>query len=132
LDLSYQGTQGWQLPTLAELAAGPTQNDFFFSGANVPNGGTSVEGTFFDGNTPSSDGACATAYFTDAFYNQCDFDDAAAGAIYGLDNDFTGNPNVETWLVRGTTPAPEPLTVSLFCAGLAGAVAMRRRKKKDA
>jgi hypothetical protein len=29
-------------------------------------------------------------------------------------------------------PVPEPLTLSLFSAGLAGAVAMRRRKKKAA
>jgi hypothetical protein len=33
--------------------------------------------------------------------------------------------------IRGfLIPAPEPITISLFGAGLAGAVAMRRRKKK--
>lgn len=49
----------------------------------------------------------------------------------------SGNPTglrVDAGLVPGTTSAnvPEPVTVSLFGAGLAGAAAMRRRKKKSA
>jgi len=28
IDFSYQGTQGWRLPTAAELAAGPSVADF--------------------------------------------------------------------------------------------------------
>jgi len=35
-------------------------------------------------------------------------------------------------LLTCITPVPEPLTLSLFGAGLAGAAAMRRRKKKSA
>jgi len=29
-----------------------------------------------------------------------------------------------------TVPVPEPLTISLFCTGLAGVAAIRRRKKQ--
>ena len=49
----------------------------------------------------------------------------------------SGNPTglrVDAELVPGTenVNVPEPLTLSLFGAGLAGAVAMRRRKKQTA
>src|SRR4051794_375719 len=59
LDLSYQGTQGWRLPTAAELAAGPTAADF---------------------GTPSSF-ACASVYFQSP-YSHCDYSDAASGAVF--------------------------------------------------
>jgi hypothetical protein len=41
----------------------------------------------------------------------------------------TGNVSAE---VDAAVPVPEPFTLSLFGAGLAGAIAMRRRKKKTA
>jgi hypothetical protein len=34
--------------------------------------------------------------------------------------------------VTSSTPVPEPFTLSLFGAGLAGAAALRRRKKAEA
>ena len=43
----------------------------------------------------------------------------------------TSTPEVGSFLVRNTS-VPEPFTLSLFGAGLAGAAAMRRRKKKAA
>lgn len=60
LDLSFQGTLGWRLPTAAELAAGPSAADFVFPGANVPSGGADGNGTTFTG-FPGGDAACAAA-----------------------------------------------------------------------
>lgn len=48
-----------------------------------------------------------------------------------LDNNAAGQ--AELWFYSDPTfPAPEPITLSLFGAGLAGSVALRRRKKKIA
>ena len=44
----------------------------------------------------------------------------------------SSDPGVGSFLVRNTVVVPEPVTVSLFGAGLAGAIATRRRKKKQA
>jgi hypothetical protein len=43
--------------------------------------------------------------------------------------DTTGAFNNVLFQIRSDDPVPEPLTLSLFGAGLAGVVAMRRRKK---
>ena len=125
LDLSYQSTLGWRFATAAELLARPAPSDFSFSGANVPFGGNSVEGTFFNGAMPG-DGACAAAYFTAGFFNQCNYGDAQIDAIFGVYFD-PNERNVETWLVRGGA-VPEASTWALLIAGfgLVG-TAMRRR-----
>ena len=128
LDLSFQGPLGWRLPTAPELLARPAPIDFSFAGANVPFGGFSVEGTFFNGGMPG-DGACAAAYFTGGFFNQCNYSDASINAIFGVYFD-PNERNVETWLVRGGNAAiPEPASWAMLIAGfgLIGA-AMRRRK----
>lgn len=47
---------------------------------------------------------------------------------------LSGNANIGATLFGfqvATDPVPEPLTLTLFGAGLAGAVAMKRRKKMD-
>ena len=125
ITLAFQGALGWRLPTLAEFATGPTANDFLFRGANVPGSGTSVEGTQFFGT--ASDGACAAAYFS-TNQNHCDFGDGQVGGIFGNGGPFTGNPNVETWVIRGAV-VPEPGTWALLIVGfgMVGTAARRRR-----
>jgi hypothetical protein len=125
LDLSFQGTLGWRLPTAAELLAAPTAADFVFAGANIPNGGADINGTTFTGS-PGGDAACAAAYFTPGFFNHCDYSDGNIGAVFGLPG-FPGEPSVETWVVRGGV-IPEPATWAMMIAGfgLVGA-ALRRR-----
>lgn len=107
VDLSYQGTLGWRLPTAAELAAGPSVGDFGSSSAF----------------------ACASAWFTSA-YTHCDYGDAQAGAVYGAPGG--GNWYDETWVIRGAA-VPEPAAWGMLIGGFAlvGA-AMRRRSVKVA
>jgi len=63
----------------------------------------------------------------------CDFNNAA-----GVGTDFTATTFADfeavltAKLSSELTPTPEPLTMSLFGAGLVGAVALRRRKAKTA
>lgn len=127
LDLSYQSTQGWRLPTLAEMLLAPNYTAFAFAGANVPFQGVSPEGTSSDA---PGDMACATAFFTTPnTFNICNWGDAEIGAIYLLFSD-PAEPNVETWVVRGTVSnVPEAQTWAMLIAGfgLVGAAARRRR-----
>ena len=130
LDLSFQAGQGWRLPTAAEFLARPTPSAFIFAGANVPLGGMSSEGTIF--TTAPGAGACAAAYFTPGFFNQCNYNDAQIGAIFG-DPGWASERNVETWLVRGRLGGgvPEPATWAMMIGGF-GAVGgtMRYRRRK--
>ena len=108
LDLSYQGTLGWRLPTAAELAAGPSASDF---------------------GTPSAF-ACASAWFVPT-YTHCDYGDAAAGAVFGSAGG--GNWYDETWVIRDVSAVPEPAAWGMLIGGfaLAGG-AIRRRSVKVA
>ena len=106
LDLSYQGTLGWRLPTAAELAAGPSVSDF---------------GT-------SSSFKCASAWFVS--YTHCDYGDAQSGAVFGAPGGDVWY--AETWVIRdGSGAVPEPAAWGMLIGGfaLAGA-AMRRRSNK--
>ena len=102
IDLSYQSTQGWRLPTAAELAAGPSVSDF---------------------GTPSVF-ACASAWFSN--YSHCDYSDAASGAVYGSPGG--GVWYAETWAIRDGA-VPEPAVWAMMISGLAlvGGVMRRRR-----
>ena len=129
IDLTYQSTQGWRLPTAAELAARPQASDFLFKGGNVPQGGVDpVSLSRFGGGNDSpidvgSDGACAAAYFGLVF-RHCDFGDGAAGLIY--DPAHPGTFFYETWVVRGGVPEPQSWALLIAGFGLVGA-AMRRK-----
>ncbi len=133
IDLSFQGDEGWRLPTIAEFAARPVADDFFFAGANVPGGGTGALGeTFFafgpvDASGAVLDGACAAVYFSTS-YSHCDYLDGLDGYIWDPANPVPGLN--ETWLVRGASDGvvPEPATWAMLIAGfgMVGA-ALRRR-----
>ena len=59
-----------------------------------------------------------------------DFIKNASGAYFSADlTDGQNNTGAQAWKVRTGRGVPEPLTLSLFGAGLAGVAAMRRRKK---
>ena len=103
IDFSYQGTQGWRLPTAAELAAGPSVADF---------------------GSPSAF-ACASAWFTSS-YSHCDYGDAAGGAIFGAPGG--GVWYAETWAIRGAVPEPASWALMLSGFGAIGG-AMRSRRK---
>jgi hypothetical protein len=102
VDFTYQGTQGWRLPTAAELLAGPTVADF---------------------GSPSLF-KCASAWFTN--YGHCDYGDAAGGAVYGAPGG--GNWYDETWVIRdGAVPEPASWALMIVGFGLVGAALRRQR-----
>lgn len=84
--------------------------------------------TFNDGssefiNTPSSTSGGG------AFIGFTDFGQSITSVTYDAVNDIVALDDIQYASANSVTPVPEPLTLSLFGAGFAGAVAMRRRKK---
>lgn len=123
-DLSYQSTQGWRLPTLAELLALPAEfaSLFRFAGANAPFLGTEAETeAYFSGN-PGGDAACASAWFSTT-QTHCDWNDGVIGGWAGL----IDSPYAEQLYVRGLLSSPvvvaEPAILSVLCLGLAAMAA---------
>jgi hypothetical protein len=123
-DLSYQGTQGWGLPTASELALIPSgfASDFITGSGNVPYGGTDpVSGAYFSSAvSPALSGACATPYFS-SNSTWCDFSDGASGYWAGVTNPYPYYS--EQLYVRSASPIPEPSSLVLmgtYILGMAG------------
>lgn len=127
-DLSYQATQGWRLPTAAELALIPTNfaDLFVFPGANVPAfGQDSITGAQFSAGSPGADAACASPYFnTGAAW--CDWGDGTQGLWAGLPNPYPDYS--EQLYVREPRSVPEPATLGLLGASLVASCLVRRRR----
>jgi len=130
IDLTYQSTQGWRLPTPAEFASHPSAQAFAFPGANVPaNGVDPVSGAFngtakFDGL--NADMACAAPYFGSP-YVWCDWLDGAAGHWFNPATTTIGY--YDTLVVRETAASvPEPTAWAMLIAGFGviGSVGRRR------
>jgi hypothetical protein len=130
IDFSYQGTQGWRLPTLAELQFAPEATDFLFPGADVPfNGVDPVSGAIFLATNAAytGDGACATPYFNNVFTN-CDWEEGG-GQPLGQWATPDSKTTFEQLAVR-TSQIPEPSALALISASLLslfGLGLMRRR-----
>lgn len=137
-DLSYQGTQGWRIPTPAELALAPLATDFLFAGGNVPFNGTDpVSGAFFGATNANytlagSAGAVAVPYFSNN-YLHADWQDGL-GQPFGPWFGMAGAAGFGDQLViRDLAAVPEP--ASMLAWGLiagVGAVGCRLRKRKAA
>ena len=143
LDLTYQSTQGWRIPTATELASAPNAADFLKAGGNVPFNGTDpVSGASFTATNAAytaaaSAGACATPYFGNG-YSHCDWQDGNGQPS----QPWAGLPGAQSFadqlVVRGTQAAAVPVPVPLWGplglalasagVGLAGMFAARRRK----
>ncbi|MDE2403687.1 MAG: PEP-CTERM sorting domain-containing protein [Sphingomonadales bacterium] len=137
-DLSFQGSLGWRLPTVAELASAPQATDFLFAGGNVPFGGSDLaSGAHFQAtnsnyNFAQSAGACATPYFA-SFYTHCDWQDGN-GQTYGPwagtagAASFADQLYVRTASVNDGVPEPATWATMILGLGMVG-FAMRRRQQ---
>jgi hypothetical protein len=102
IDMSYQSTQGWRIPTYAEFAARPEESEF--------------------------GGKCGSAYFTefswcDAYNGQWDFG-------YGLGSTDTYSETwLVRGDLSGAVPEPASWAMMIGGLGLVGAT-MRRRATK--
>lgn len=64
-------------------------------------------------------------------YGSFDIAQSQPSNLLVFDTDQLGGIEFDTAFVRAVTAVPEPLTLSLFGVGLAGAAAMRRRRNKN-
>ncbi|MCG6882753.1 MAG: VPLPA-CTERM sorting domain-containing protein [Silicimonas sp.] len=122
LDLSFQGSQGWRIPTVGEI-----------TGAINSVGLSSWSSMFVAVG-------CAAKYFTSYTDSTCSSVDINLGNIYNYAQaPDAGNENLDLFLVRSldkpTDPNPDqpsdvpvPASLPLLLAGVAGFGLMRRRK----
>ena len=120
VDLTYQGSQGWRIPTRSEFLARPTVGQF--------------------------SSKCASAWFSTQ-HTHCDFGDPTFGGGvngsgqpmgylydfgYGITN-FGSDGVAETWLVRGALGAvPEPSAWALLILGFGTIGAAMRGRRQSA
>jgi hypothetical protein len=145
VDLSFQGGQGWRIPTPAELAFAPFATAFLKPTGNVPfNGADPVTGASFQSTNAAytaaaSAGACATPYFANSAFLHCDWQDGL-GQPFGPWAGMPGAANfADQLVVRGVFVAPvaqpipalglESMVLLSIGLALAGFVAARRRRQ---
>ena len=139
--LAYQGTQGWALPSAADLAIVNTADsvdpgtfaELFLNnpGGNVPGGGGTdpVSGAFFT-DAPLTAGSCATPYFSTA-QTWCDATDGVEGFWAGAARvPFTPGNAEQLYVRSANSGVPEPGTwvMMLLGVGLIGAGLQARRR----
>jgi hypothetical protein len=137
LDLSYQSTFGWHVPSAAELAlAPPNGSDFVFAGANVPLGAVDpVSGAFESTGTAPGDIAIAVPYFN-TIYTWADYSDSPGGLnnlpwnTLGAYVDPSGNHFDYSEFLVVRSKVPEPSTMLLLAGGLLGLVTFRKKLRK--
>ena len=139
-DLAYQSTQGWRLPTAAELAGAPLATEFMKPGGNVPLGGADpVSGATFQATNANLTGpaACATPYFSTS-YRHCDWDNGL-GQPTGPWAGMPGASHYAEQLVVRPSAAPAPVVpvptlgleaLALLSLGLAGAGWLQRSRRR--
>lgn len=134
--LSYQGTQGWRLPTTAELLNAPNATDFLFPGGNAPFNGTGADGATFAFTNAAyaaaqSAGACASAYFNSG-YSHCDWGEGNGQPFQPWAGSPGARDSAEQLYVRLAVQGgvPEPATWAMLMLGF-GAVgwSLRRRQR---
>jgi len=136
IDLSFQGTLGWRIPSSAELLLAPLATDFLVAGGNVPfNGSDPVSNAVFLNRdatyaSAASAGALAVPYFIGNFQHG-DWSDGL-GQVGGPWAGMVGSSGFADQLVirnRGSVSAPEPGVGVLVVLGLGmfGGMVCRRR-----
>ena len=138
--LSFQASQGWRLPTAAEILSAPSAFDFLFAGGNVPFNGVDpislaqFQATNANYDAARSAGACAAPYFSDD-HRHCDWSNGQDGGDgFNWWSPANSNLGLETLVIRDQQgpSIPEPGSMALLALGAAGLGITRRKKGKNA
>jgi hypothetical protein len=127
-DDTYVGIENNSGATVNSIHLSSTQDIFGFEGDGI----NSYFAPPIPNNASDKTGYGGPASFftiTDAFNGNVNFiGGLASGSFTYFSLEERLNP--QAIVITPTTPVPEPITLSLFGAGLAGAFAMRRKAKK--